>query len=129
MLPRKLSTGNSIQPAGAKEFKINILYGEPWVDASGAPIDPATLSPPQTNVFATNIWASIKVLQGRELDRAQRVVAEVTHDVCINYRAGVKSGMLVQFRDRTFRVMDFQDYDENRVNLHLFCVEHKDGVE
>jgi len=110
-------------------YKIDILYGDPIVDGSGVPVeDPSTLSPPQTNVFKANVPAGVRALSGRELDHAQRLVAEVTHEIVIRHRTGIRAGMLLIFRGRTFRVTYQYDKDEAQWFLYLLAIEVSDGV-
>jgi SPP1 family predicted phage head-tail adaptor len=77
-------------------------------------------------VFAIT-WASILVLQGRELERAQQVVSEVTHKVTIPYQDGVTSGMRINYGARVFRIEAVQDPDERQVDLQLLSIETNDG--
>lgn len=111
-------------------YKIDILYGDPIVDATGAPVDdPSTLSPPQTNVFKTKVPAGITALFGRELDLAQRMVAEVSHRILIRWRAGIRAGMFLKWHGRTFRVTYQYDKDESQRFLYLLAIEISDGVQ
>lgn len=77
--------------------------------------------------FATNVRAKITALQGRELYRAQQVVAEVTHEVEIRYIPGVKAKMTVLFNGRRFEIQAVLNPTERTKELHLLCLERNDG--
>jgi len=76
----------------------------------------------------SDCWADISLLQGKELDKAQQIIAEVTHKVVVSYQPGIESQMLVQFEDRVFTIQAVQDPDERHVELHLLCVERNEGL-
>lgn len=117
---RRLSTGIAYKPIGAMNKKITIQSLNTTADDLGG------LS--NSTVFASSVWASIAALSGRELYKAQQVVAEVTHEVVIRYLAGVKANMSVLFNGRTFDIVDVSDPDEQRVELRLLCLERNDGT-
>src|SRR5437867_7847265 len=118
MFPRRLSTGIAYTPAGALQHRITLLQQNQQRDTNGEFLDPV--------IFAET-WASISILQGRDLERAQQIVSEVSHKVVIRHIEGVKSSMTVQFVDRTFLIQAVEDPDERKVELHLLCLERNDG--
>jgi SPP1 family predicted phage head-tail adaptor len=118
MQPRRLSTGISYEPRGAMQHRVTLLQRNSRRTDEGESLPPTDFA---------DTWASIKVLQGRELDKAQQIVAEVTHKVVIPYQDGVESDMLVQFRNRLFVIQAVQDPDERQVELHLLCAERNEG--
>jgi SPP1 family predicted phage head-tail adaptor len=119
MLPKKLSTGFRYTATSAFDNKVTIQSLSTTADDLGG------LS--TQTVFAANIYASVRPLQGRELYKAQQLVAEVTHKVVIRYRVGVKSNMTVLFDGRVFDIQYVMDPDEQKVELWLFCLERSDG--
>jgi SPP1 family predicted phage head-tail adaptor len=80
-----------------------------------------------TDAVFGDTWASIILLQGRELDRAQQIVAEVTHKITIPYQDGVTSAMRVNFGAKVFQIEVVQDPDERQVQLQLLSIERNDG--
>ena len=118
MFPRRLSTGIAYTPAGALQHRITLLQQNPQRDANGEFLDP---------VIFVETWASISILQGRDLERAQQIVSEVSHKVVIRHIEGVKFSMTVQFGDRNFLIQAVEDPDERKVELHLLCLERNDG--
>jgi SPP1 family predicted phage head-tail adaptor len=118
MLPRLLNASD-YQAAGALDRVITLLTPNPARTSGGEFLPPL--------VFA-NCWASIKALTGRDLERAQQVVAEVSHKVIIRYIPGVVAKMLVQVEQRTFVIEAVVDQDENKFELWLLCHERNDGV-
>jgi SPP1 family predicted phage head-tail adaptor len=87
-------------------------------------------------VFAYT-WASISLLTGRELDKAESIVAEVTHLIKIPYQPGIRSQMIVAYDfslspywpGRQFQIMAVADADERKVDLNLYAVEMDEGVD
>jgi len=79
-------------------------------------------------VFADNVRASVAALQGRELYKAQQVVAEVTHMIDIRWMAGVQAKMTILFNGRLFEIVAVLNPDERTKELHLLCLERNDGT-
>jgi SPP1 family predicted phage head-tail adaptor len=101
--------------SGNLRQKVNILQPATTQDAFGGLGEPDT--------FASNVWAEVKGLQGRELNAAQQIVAQVTHSIRIRYVSGVKGNMLVQFGSRIFNIEAVVNHDEQPRELHLLCIE------
>jgi len=120
MLPRRLSTGAAYEPRGAMQHRITLLKPQPDSARNNEGEYPSPTD------FADS-WASIVLLQGRELDKTQQIVAEVTHKIIIPYISGIDSGMLVQFGTRMFVIQAVQDIDERQFQLNLLCVERNEG--
>jgi len=72
--------------------------------------------------FAT-LFSSITALGGRDLEQAQQIVAEVTHEVAFPYLPGVTSDMTVAFGARRFIILAVTDPDESQAELRLMCKE------
>lgn len=100
---------------------VTILQENPQRDYQGEFLPPLTLM--QT-------WASVTILQGKDLEKAQEVIAQVTHKVVINFPdIAVKSNMFVQMQDgRVFVIQATQDADERKFQLTLLCLERNDGL-
>jgi len=73
-------------------------------------------------------WASVRALAGRDLEKSQQVVAEVTHKIVMRYLPGVLAKMLVQLPDgRIFIIQAVLDPDERKIEMWLMCKERNDG--
>lgn len=118
MQPRRLSTGVAYEPRGAMQHRIDVLKPNSRRTDEGTELSPTLF---------TESWASIRLLQGRELDKAQQVIAEVTHKIVIPYQDGLESEMLVHFNNRQFVIQAIEDPDERKFELHLLCVERNEG--
>jgi len=106
-----MSHGIARVGAGEMTQYVTILEDNPERDSEGEFL-------PALELFQT--WASVTILQGRDLEKAQEVVAEVTHKVVINYPdVSVESNNYVQAR---------QDMDERKYQLTLLCLERNDGL-
>lgn len=76
----------------------------------------------QPQTIAT-VWARIEPLSGRELYRAQQVVAEVTHRVTIRARTGINEGMQVIYGTRSLGIGAVLNIEERGREMDLLCVE------
>jgi SPP1 family predicted phage head-tail adaptor len=74
------------------------------------------------STFCTT-FASISPMSGRELELAQAVNAEVTHQIVIRYRTGVTTAMRVVYQGRYFDIQSVQDVDTQHRKLVLLCGE------
>lgn len=74
-------------------------------------------------VTVATVWGSIEPLSGRELMRAQEIVASVTHRVRIRYRSGIEPSMHVVCHDRTLGIEAVLNLEERNRELELLCVE------
>ena len=122
MLPRRLSTGQSYTPIGAKTSKINLLRPTGRRDALGDPLPP--------DVFASGIWARIQTLTSKYTEKKEQVVSESTHKITIGFMDGVTSGMLVQdvVSGAIYEIEGSpNDPDGRRVELWLMCYLRNDG--
>lgn len=83
-------------------------------------------STPPFSPFATS-WASIRLLSGNELYKAQQIAQEVTHLVTMPYQPGITEQMKLTYQDqgtaRNFEVKAVQDPDERKVELRLLAME------
>jgi SPP1 family predicted phage head-tail adaptor len=72
---------------------------------------------------AVTSWASIRALQGDELDRADQIAQESDHIVIIPFQSPVTLDMIVVFEQRKFQIKYIEDQDELHFFLSLYCVE------
>ena len=68
-------------------------------------------------------WARIRPLGGRELEAAKARANEVTHEVLIRYRTGLKSDMRVLNGASIYTIHALFDPDGQRIWLQLLCSE------
>lgn len=71
----------------------------------------------------TNVWARIKTLRGRELERAQQIFATTTIKINIRWLAGVTAECRVVFGSRVFYVNLANDMDQRGAEIELDCTE------
>lgn len=69
------------------------------------------------------VYANIKPLVGKEFLSAQQITGELTHDITIRYRRGIKSKMRISYLDRYFDIQSVIDKDEKRQWMYLKCKE------
>lgn len=110
----------SVISAGQLNHRVRIQQPTTVKDALGAP----------TQVWAdvATVWADIQPLSGREARIADRVAAEVTHQITVRYRSDlddpqVVARMRVLFRDRIFSVHAALNDDEANVAIILLASE------
>lgn len=90
---------------------------------SGGTRGPSGSAPPGTTAVASNVFAKIEPLMGRELVNAQQIAASVTHLVKLRFVAGVDNRCEVAFGSRTFDVNAVKDLEERQFELWLYCTE------
>jgi len=74
-----------------------------------------------TNV--ATVWAAITPLSGRELELAQAMNSEISHQVQIRYRSDVTSAMRVVYQGRYFNILSVMDVEMRHRELQLMCSE------
>ena len=67
--------------------------------------------------------ADIQPLQGRELEIAQAINAEVSHTVVMRYRTGITAAMRLVYQGRKFAIHAVTDVDTRHKTLQLTCAE------
>lgn len=77
---------------------------------------------PSWTVFGV-LYARVVTLLGRELFDAQKIAAEVTSSIDINYLAGVLPKMRVLWSGRTFDIRAVLDENNSKEYLKLLCRE------
>ena len=108
--------------AGKLRHRIQLMNPAKQQDQFGGPITA------DMQTFAT-VWGSVEMVSGRELYKAQQMVAQVTHLVTIRWLAGVHSKMVVWFSEgspiitRQFRILYIENPDEKHHVLLLHCIE------
>lgn len=68
-------------------------------------------------------WADVAPVTGREIDKPQEILAEVSHVVTIPYLAGVTAAMRINFEGRLLIIQAVENPYERGVELRLYCVE------
>jgi SPP1 family predicted phage head-tail adaptor len=92
------------------------VAGSPDQTAEGAPDS-------DWSAVASNVWAVVEPLSGRELFAAQQFASEVTTRIRIRYRSGITAAMRVVFESRNYNVRYVMDPDERHKELHLLCTQ------
>ena len=102
--------------AGKLDKKIIIQVRTLSQDASGQPNE-------TWSTFAI-VYANIKPLVGKDLLEANQLVNQISHDVTIRYRRGIKAKMRISYLDRYFEIASPPiDPNESREWLYLKCKE------
>lgn len=110
----------SVISAGQLNHRVRIQQPTTVKDALGAPT--------QLWVDVATVWADIQPLSGREARIADRVAAEVTHQITVRYRSDLDDPqavvrMRVLFRGRIFSIHAALNDDEANVAIILLASE------
>jgi hypothetical protein len=85
-------------------------------------------SPGTPVVFASGVWAAIRLMQQKEVDYSQIVEAEAWYDVRIPYIPGVSSQMtVVSPSAKTWKIASVADLDQRQRELKIVCYSVNDG--
>lgn len=71
----------------------------------------------------SQLWAKVSPLSGQELEQAQAMHSETTHQVTIRYLVGITTEMRVQHAGRTLNILAVTNPDERNIQLELLCKE------
>lgn len=71
----------------------------------------------------SSVWAKVSPLSGREMEHAQAIHSDTTHQVTIRYLAGVTPEMRIQHDSRTLEILSVRNIDERNIQLGLLCRE------
>ena len=87
--------------------------------------------PVRTWLNVATIWADIQPLTGRELEIAQRMASEISHQITVRYQAsltdtGVVSGYRALYKARIFNIHAALNEDESNVLVTLLASEGLD---
>lgn len=75
-------------------------------------------------VLVAEVWADIQPLSGRELEIAQAMNAEITHQVTVRYREGITAAMRIVYQGRFFNITSPPlDVDMRHKEMQLMCSE------
>jgi SPP1 family predicted phage head-tail adaptor len=101
--------------AGKLDKQITIQVRTLDQDASGQ----------QTETWSTfaTVYANIKPLIGRDYLAAKQLTDEISHDVTIRYRRGIKPKMRIFYLGRYMEIISIIDAEERREWLYLKCKE------
>jgi SPP1 family predicted phage head-tail adaptor len=92
-----------------------------------SPGAPDSYGQPGTPTTFASIWASVTAMTGSEVFKAQQYSSKATHLVKIRYLAGIQPNMTILWDNRSFQIEFWQDPDERKFELHIFCVERNTG--
>ncbi len=80
----------------------------------------------QTTKTASTVatrWAQITPLSGKQLEYAQRIHDQVTHEIRLRYYAGLGPDHRVLFGSRVFEILNVINVDERKEEMIVQCVE------
>lgn len=69
------------------------------------------------------VWAEIRPVTGRSFFEAQQINSEISHQVIIRYRPGIKPSMRVLYGMRVFDVLYVMNFNESNESIQLMCKE------
>jgi SPP1 family predicted phage head-tail adaptor len=69
------------------------------------------------------VWASVRPMQGSELESAQQISAIVTHKIRIRYNSTIAPRNRIIFETRTFEIKAILDYQELHEYQDVLCEE------
>lgn len=73
--------------------------------------------------FATNVWASVEPMVGKEYIAAQQIQSEATVKIRLRYLAGIKPTFKVYFGSRILTIDSVINYKEQNREILLMCKE------
>ena len=68
-------------------------------------------------------WASVRPMQGTELENAQQISAVATHKIRIRYNADVKPLDRITFKTRTFEIVHVLNFQERNIYQDILAKE------
>ena len=71
----------------------------------------------------SEVWAEVKTLSGRELEKARTLSASVTHTIHIRYLPGVIETYRVLWGTRILAINAIVDPENRRFEQFLYCTE------
>lgn len=78
----------------------------------------------ETLVTIHDTWAAIWPVSAKEARENMRIESNVTHNIRIRYRPGIKAAMIVVFGTRTFEIKGPPiNVEERNIKLDLVCNE------
>ncbi len=69
------------------------------------------------------VWAEIAPVSGNQFFAAKQINSEITHNVYIRYREGLKPNMRVLFKGRVFEILYIMNIKEENRLLQIYCKE------
>ena len=111
--------------AGALKQRIRVERPNTTTDRLGGPT--------RTWITVATVWADIQPLSGREAVIANKLSAEITHQITVRYQPVFDnpqqvSQLRVLYRSRIFNIHSALNDDEQRVALILLVSEGLDDV-
>lgn len=109
--------------AGQLNRRITLQRQSSVQDSFGGPV--------RTWINVTTVWADIQPLSGRELESAQRMASEISHQITVRYQVSltdtrVVSGYRALYKSRIFNIHAGLNEDESNVLITLLASEGLD---
>lgn len=109
--------------AGQLNRRITLQRQSTVQDSYGGPV--------RTWLHVATVWAEIQPLSGRELETAQRMASEISHQITVRYQASltdtqVVSGYRALYKARIFNIHAALNEDENNILITLLASEGLD---
>ena len=106
--------------AGQLNRRITVQQQSSAQDSYGAPV--------RTWTDVATVWADIQPLSGRELESAQRMASEVSHQITVRYQAPFTdtravAAYRVRYKGRVFNLHAALNEDEANVLITLLASE------
>ena len=73
-----------------------------------------------------DVWASVRPMQGGELESAQQISEVVTHKIRIWYNQNIVPTDRIIFDGRTFEIFNILDFQERKIYQDILCKEKVD---
>lgn len=87
---------------------------------SGQPLPP---DDPRAWIEVATVWAEVRDLAGRKFYEAAAAQSQVTTEIRMRYREGVKPNMRVRSKGREWSIRAVQRPENRRTELLLMCEE------
>ncbi len=87
---------------------------------------------PFVNEYAQNIqklvpykkvWAAVEPTTGKEYMEAQRIRNELTYKIYTRYFPDITVDMIINYKNREFKIVSSINYQENNEMLQFICTE------
>lgn len=106
--------------AGQLNRRITLQRQSTVQDSFGGPV--------RTWLNVATVWADIQPLTGRELESAQRMASEISHQITVRYQVSltdtrVVSGYRALYKARSFNIHAALNEDESNVLITLLASE------
>lgn len=100
---------------GALRHRIALQSADRTGDGGGGAVE--------TWTDVADVWARIAPTSGNERVLAEAITGQVTHEITIRFRSGVRPAMRFRFGARLFEIAGVLDIEERRRMLRCLCRE------